>query len=474
MSDESEALSLLGGIEFKDNRLYSLLDTMIRDFYALDRQVNPPVSNVGASGVQIISVGVVMGFFATLYSNNLRLEWQELVGTSFYEIRYKFGDNPASSWDTASVLVRTPTLSADINPISIPLIYGNHTFFIKASDTNSTESDEAAVVVVNIPQITAPTITPIVIDNNVLLKWTIPDSVFRIDYYNVYKDGTLQGIMNGTFEVIFETTSGSYTYKVEAVDIVGNIGTSSSVVVHVDQPPDFELTDSRISALTGTKVNVLKENDYLLCCLNLTETFATHFTGHSWTKVDDQIAAGFPLHDQPTLTTGSYEEIIDYGTIISNTIITLTWSQVQLAGSSSVVCKIATSVDNITYTSFATVTSLFSPSLRYAKIRFEFTGVDTHALIQFSNIQIRLDVKREMDSGSVNALASDASGTAVLFNKDFLDVDSITLSVAAIQPITAIYSFVDIPNPSTFYVFAYDSSGNRVDYLVSWKARGIV
>lgn len=124
---------------------------------------------------------------------------------------------------------------------------------------------------------------------------------------------------------------------------------------------------------------------------------------------------------------------------------------------------------------YVSATSLFSASMRKVKFKLTFVGSDTDSLKLVSNIRIRLDVKREVDSGSVTALASDGlTGTAVTFNKAFKDVESITLTVAAQQPITAIYRFVDIPNPTTFFVYAYDSSGNQVDYLISWKARGIV
>lgn len=475
MSDESTALNLLAGLEFKDSRLYSLLDMMIRDFYALDRQINPPTTTAfGISGVQVATVDGVSGFSATLYTNNLRLDWIEIESAIKYEVKYLSGSRSASDWDIANSILTTSTTSADLNPITIPLLYGNHTFFIKATDGSGIESTTASIVVVNIPQITAPVITTSVIDNFVLLKWTIPTSVLEISHYNVRKDGVSLGEMDGTFEAIFETTSGTYTYTVEAEDIAGNVGTSTSVTLAVRQPPDFELSDTRVSDFSGTKVNTVLDGGYLLANVNTAETFEDHFINNSWDHPQDQIDAGYPIHSQPSQTTGSYEEIVDYGTLITNTILTLVYSTNELSPTVTVQPRIATSTDGISYTAFSNVASLFASSLRYAKIRFEFTGSDDDALTQFTLLQMRLDVKREVDSGAVAALAADTDGTEVFFNKTFLDIDSITLTVAAIQPVTAIYSFVDIPNPVSFKVLCYDSSGNRVDYVVSWKARGIV
>lgn len=260
--DEATALSLLAGIEFDDNRTYSLLDGMIRAFYALDRQINPPTTqSFGLSGIQIAAVDAVANFQAQIFTNNVRLSWDASDGASYYEIRYQFGNLPASNWSTANSILRTSTTSADINPLAIPLTTGNHTFFIKVVNTLGIETETASVVVINVPIITAPTISATVIGNHVLLKWNDATSVFELAYYNIYKNGILQGIMNGTFEAIFETVGGTFTYVVEGVDIVGNIGAPSpALVVQVSNPSDFTLEDTIVSDFAGTKVNCMVED----------------------------------------------------------------------------------------------------------------------------------------------------------------------------------------------------------------------
>lgn len=476
MSHESTALSLLGGIEFKDPRMYTLLEIIIKEFYTLERQINPPTTqSFLESGIQSGSISSASGFIATIYNNNVRLSWNAISGTSYYDIRYKAGIAVAADWATSNNILRSTSLSADINPLTIPLTIGSHTFLIKPVNSSGVEAVTAIVTTITIIQALAPTISSTVIDNNVLLTWTAPISQFDTAYYNIYKNGVKSGIMKGTFEVIFETSSGTYTYGVEAVDIVGNIGVRGFATVAVRQPPDFELFDNRISSLNGTKVNTIKIESYLLCCVNLTETWNTHFSSRAWANIQAQINAGFPIYAQPTELTGSYEEIIDYGILLTNTIVSLRWNEVTISGSVAVVAKIASSVDGIDYTAFTTGTSVFYASLRYVKIRFEFTATNTTGSLKLSNINTLIDVKREVDSGQVNALASDGlTGTLVNFNKAYRDIDSIELTVAARQPITAIYRFTDIPNPVSFNVLAYDSSGNQVDYLVSWMARGVV
>lgn len=97
-----------------------------------------------------------------------------------------------------------------------------------------------------------------------------------------------------------------------------------------------------------------------------------------------------------------------------------------------------------------------------------------HGLIEISNLTIRLDVKRENDGGTVNALSTDVSGTVVTFNKPFKDIETITVSVKETTRYFAMYDFVDIPNPTSFKVYVFDAAGVRASKVVTWAARGII
>ena len=255
MSNQTSVVNLLNGIEFDDPRLATLLQQLVADFYKLQNQVNPPTSATvfGLTG-QIISPDSVSNFVGTLYANNLKLTWDKVDGVS-YEIRYT--SNGSIVWDTASVILKTSTTSADINPLTIPLIYGTYTFLIKTVASDGTYSTSPSIVIVTIPQIAAPTLTASTIGNFVLLYWTAPTSVFAIDHYNVYKNSVLQGNSNGTFESIFEIAAGTFIYIVEAVDIVGNRSTQSAgIVLTLGNPVDYILQASlNTDSFKGTKIN---------------------------------------------------------------------------------------------------------------------------------------------------------------------------------------------------------------------------
>jgi hypothetical protein len=99
-----------------------------------------------------------------------------------------------------------------------------------------------------------------------------------------------------------------------------------------------------------------------------------------------------------------------------------------------------------------------------------------HGLIRISNFQIFLNVKRENDGGEIEAISTDASGTAVTFNKAFKDIETITATVKAVSggAFIAVVDFNDVPNPTGFSVYVYDTAGVRQSKKVEWKARGIL
>jgi hypothetical protein len=94
------------------------------------------------------------------------------------------------------------------------------------------------------------------------------------------------------------------------------------------------------------------------------------------------------------------------------------------------------------------------------------------ALYQMYNLQLRLDIKHGIDGGRVSVSAADVGGTEVFFTKVFRDVDSITVTAEGAVEQNAIYDFVDVPNPVSFKILLYNTAGQRIDGIVSWKARG--
>ena len=479
MPDPNAVRSLLHGIEFDDPRLFSLLDMITSDLYDVYFELHPPIlpqtfSITGQLGVP----GDVIGFIATVYSNNVRLSWNQVqssgIAIASYQIKYRSGSAISSDWDIASALVRTDTLSADVNPVTIPLAYGTHSFLIKAVTPTGIESNTATIVQITIPTISAPTITSTVLGNFVLLNWTVPTSTFSISYYRIKKNGSLVGTVSGTFEVVFEIASGTFSYIVEAVDIVGNIGIPSpAAVVKLIAPPDFTRSGVLLSTLTGTRVNCVldtPDNTKLLACVNTTETWETHFTSRAWNSPQDQINAGYLLFIQPALTTATYTEVFDFGTILNSVSVVLQWNLTQLNGTVSVTSTLEFSTDNISYTAPVSGPNAFASSVRYVRAVVSFSGNDT-ALCNFFNFTCSLDVQQVTDSGTITANAADSGGTLVTYNKSFSLAPAVTATAESVQPVKVIITSV---TKTSFRVLVFDSTGARITLVVDWKARGVI
>lgn len=356
---------------------------------------------------------------------------------------------------------------------------GSRTFHVVAVDTAGNMSPSASVTLTpSMPSVS--NVTAQVIDNYVMLRWASAAGTWPIRSYNVYRNDALVGSDPALFAVVFESVAGSYTYKVEPVDVAGNVGTSAQVTVAVSQPPDYVLYSNLQSAFTGTKVNALVSDGTLYVNVDTAETFAQHFTSRGWSSPQDQINAGYPRF-LVGKTSGSYEEKVDYGTTIPSTKVTFSPTTAFTDGTVSTTPKISTSADDVSYTDYPGVYEAYASSFRYVKYRMDFSAAhngsglasDTSHLLGINPLTYRLDVKLKTREGVVSANAGDTGGTPVNIAGMFIDVQSITLTPMATAARHATYDFVDIPNPTEFRVYLWDSTGNRVSGTVSWTVRGI-
>lgn len=355
---------------------------------------------------------------------------------------------------------------------------GTQKFWVVGIDTLArygTPDDQDVIVTA---PIAPPSLTQQVIDNNVLLKWNDATQTLPIVYYELrrgstWAGGTVIGTKQGQFTTVFETSSGTYTYWLAGVDTAGNYGAASSVTATVNQPPDYVLNGDFNSTFSGTKTNSLVDNGALLAMFDTTETWQSHFTSRGWTTLQDQINAGYTFYLLPSQNTGKYEETIDYGAVLAGTKVSVTPNWINISGSTTVTPSIA--VRKLTtdpWTSYAGASSVYVTDIRYIRVTLDFAGAGGDDLVQVIGLNVRLDSKIRNDTGVGTANASDSGGTVVTFNVAFVDVQGISVTPSGTTPRIAIYDFVDAPNPTSFKVLLFDTSGNRVSGGFSWQARG--
>lgn len=317
-----------------------------------------------------------------------------------------------------------------------------------------------------------------VIDNNVLFYWdeptitTLPITSYELKRGTSWDTAELIGKKSGGFTTVFESVSGNFTYWIASIDSDNRYSTPTSVTATVSQPPDFILNVSNTSTFNGTKNNMLLENGYLLANIDMTKTWATHFSSMGWTTVQNQIDAGHPIFIQPTLTAGYYEETVDLGTVLASSRVTVTLSGQTLAGVVSTSCDISVSTDGVSWTTYTNMFQVFATNFRYYKFKINVSATTTQGLYKITNITSVLDSKLKNDGGSTACLSTDAGGTTVNFNVPFVDITSITVTPLGTTPITAMYDFVDTPNPTSFKILLFNSSGTRVSGTASWSVKG--
>lgn len=374
----------------------------------------------------------------SLTTATVDLDWDDanpIFGLAGYEVTYGAVNRKVSS--------SFVTLPADW--------VGNRTFTIKVLDTLGNLSSGLSKAVQKFAPNPVTNVRAQVIDNNVLLYWTppvqtsLPVNNVQISRGATFATSIVVGNKSGSFTSLFETQAGTITYWLVAVDTEGVKSSPASVTATVSQPPDYVLNGFQASSFTaGTLLNARVENNTIVMPVNLTETWEGHFIAKSWTTPQNQIDAGFPIYAQPTVTSGSYKETFDFGTVLPSSKVTVAYGGTVVAGSPVVKTDIEISNNGVAYTSYMGVSEVYALDFRFVRVTISVDqGSDTHALYTLNDLNVRLDSKLKNDAGSTNALSTDALGTLANFNTEFVDVISIGASAAGTSLVTANYDFKD-------------------------------
>ncbi len=370
LPNDSVLYSMVQGLKIEDPVLKDLFRKVITQIQILNAEVfesSSVTSLTPVTGVTSV-VAAPTNFTYTLIPAGIKFEWTSPDSSAvFFEIRR------GASWTLGSRQLITLTTSAILEG----QLVGSYTYWIKSQSIDGVYSEDANSVIVVVPPIGTTSISGSVIDNFVLLYWTIPTSAFRIDYYIITKGGVEIGRQTGTFIPVFENAGGTYTYGVQAVDIFGNVSTLVTKDFQVSQPPDYVLEALESSSLLGTRTNVIRDATLpsIYANINEAETWSA-YAANSYVTFQDEIDAGYPYYLQPTLATGQYLETIDYGAVFDGVIVTIDWNYNEIVPSMAVATFLSTSVDNVTFTAESSGVTVYAASLRYVKIRITFTALN--------------------------------------------------------------------------------------------------
>jgi hypothetical protein len=306
----------------------------------------------------------------------------------------------------------------------------------------------------------------------------LPISYYEVSSGAVYATSVSVGTVLGTFSVVFEESSGSYIYWIVGYDTAGNAGAPVGIPAEVKQPPDYVILQNWTDDYSGTKVSAHVSDGKLYAPVNITETYTEHFAVN--TTPQAQINAGYPLWIQPVPNTATYTRIFDYGTSIDVlTKITVEVPYTQEYGSATIAGTIEVSTNGSAWeaaVSGYTTLMMFSAmatGFRYVRVVLTITGASNTAILRIDRLTVKLDLKQINDTGRIEVTSNP---TTVNFNKAFIDVISIGVTAEGTTALFAIYDFTDIPNPTHFHVYLFDSGGadaSGAGKYVSWTTRGV-
>ena len=421
------------------------------------RSINPQFIDVA------INSGSVSNLTAEIVGDEVLLTWSEVTHNAFATEMYEVRRN---NQVIATVKSTSFKFKADYA--------GNAQYSVTAIDLGGNRSEAANAELVIYPPNTVQ-ISQQVIDNYVMLKWINARTSLPIIYYELYKGddfatAELLTRIDGLAFPQFETLAGRYKYWVRAVDSAGNRAVEQFIFANVSEPPDYILKYDYNSEYGGTFSNARAIDNNLYLPINTTQTWRQHYEINGFTSPQSQVNAGYPLYLQPTEQVGSYEEVIDYGTILASSKITIT-PKVISSGAYKIAYYIAVRGAETEEWREHTEASIYETKFRYLKFRITITAANEPVIID--DINIKLDQKLKTDGGTVYANKNDVNGTWVDFRVPFIDAGLPVLTPQATVPMFAVSNFKDEPYPTGFYVFLFDKNGNRASGNVGWVVKGV-
>lgn len=402
--------------------------------------------------------GVDFSFFDTSETSaTLTLKW--------------VGATPAFGLKGYVVSYDAISTEVDATAVILPADWiGNRTFKIQVKDVLGNVSTGVPKLIDKLRPNPPTGLRAQVIDNNVLLYWTLPTkTTLPVSHVHIRSGDTWAtaeevGTKKGSFTALQELAGGAKTYWIRAVDTDGWESDEVSLGANVAEPPDFIFQGTLSSTLGGTFSGVRHAPGSLVFPVDTTQAWQTHFASRAWTGPSAQVAAGYPVYIQPTTSSGTYQEVFDFEQVFSSSQITVALDGTVVGGTPIVNVGIETSGDGTTWSALQAATTVFSVNFRFVRVTITITQSGDAAVYELKGMTCSLSTKLKTDAGSVDALASDAAGTLVNFALAYMDVQSITLTPAGTSPRSCVYDFQDTLITGTYTVASGVVTVNAADH----------
>lgn len=219
------------------------------------------------------------------------------------------------------------------------------------------------------------------------------------------------------------------------------------------------------------RINVMDDGVGLLLPINTTESWTQHYVNNAFSTPQSQIAAGFPIYINPSVTVGGYTETIDYGTTLPATNVTALLTTTVVSGTVPMTVQMSYKLNagDAWIDAPANATSMLATNFRYLKVAYSFTASAGANLIRLNSLTIKLSIKQRGDNG-VGVAA--VGGTTVNFGYPFMSADTPVVQPNGSVPLIPVVIFAGTVNPTSFVVKLYNLAGADVGGSFSWSVKG--
>lgn len=262
----------------------------------------------------------------------------------------------------------------------------------------------------------------------------------------VFNVSIVSGGSNYNIGDIIEVNGGTYTHK----SILKVLAVSSGVVTSLSISSPGNYTVAPTSNTSTTNLSGVG--------VGLTITPSTH----SWQApqadipggvLTGQITDGYTKFISPTLSSGSYQETWDIGTILGSSKIVVGCDTADSTAITLIPTIEITSTTGSSWTtadpnykSYPGAWEVFGVNFRYIRLTIAVANTDYNEVIRFYNLNVLLNAKAISDSGTT---LIDSQGYVVNFGKEFIDVTSLTVTPNTTTPLVTVYDYKDTVLPPT-------------------------
>lgn len=322
------------------------------------------------------------------------------------------------------------------------------------------------------------------IDQYVQLDWDTPASVVRIDRYEVWKGEQKMTTISGTFASFLEVGTGTNTYSVVAVNVLGGVSDPVYVDATITSDPNFESVGDAGVDGSGTLVDMVWDGTSLIGPVgDTTETwdevwqrlYPVDYATKTWQDMasDFGFDSMMDVFAESGITAASYEQTFDFGIQYQNGLVRVDPQMKTVSGNegaTTVQTSIEYSADNVTF--YGDINALYqnATGFRYVRVKFDLTS-DGESSVSLTPV-IAIDAKLMIESGKED-IDDTVLGTTIPFRKNFGDVFSINVTPKGTEILSPVVDFDDVPNPTDFTVWLYNQAGTSVTGDFSYEITGI-